>query len=32
VNYVGDKIADGAEAVGGAVSDGVDAVGDFFGF
>lgn len=32
VNYVGDKIADGAEAVGDAVSDGVDAVGDFFGF
>lgn len=32
VNYVGDKIADGAEAVGDAVGDGVDAVGDFFGF
>jgi hypothetical protein len=32
VNYVGGKIADGAEAVGDAVSDGADAVGDFFGF
>lgn len=32
VNYVGGKIADGAEAVGDAVSDGVGAVGDFFGF
>ncbi|MBT2532170.1 hypothetical protein J7E83_08515 [Arthrobacter sp. ISL-48] len=32
VNYVGGKIADGAEAVGDAVSDGAEAVGDFFGF
>lgn len=32
VNWVGDKVADGAKAVGGAISDGAKAVGDFFGF
>jgi uncharacterized protein YukE len=32
VDNAKDKIAEGAEAVGGAISDGVDAVGDFFGF
>lgn len=32
VNWVGDKISDGAKAVGSTISDGVDAVGDFFGF
>jgi len=32
VDNAKDKIAEGAEAVGGAIGDGVDAVGDFFGF
>lgn len=32
VNWVGGKIADGAEAVGDTISDGAEAVGDFFGF